>query len=548
VLEQDLTPPIDFTRQRLDAQVQAPPVHGRIITILAYTEFVKQYIPESALPRLDGWKDRTLEEDRTDLRSQLFFEDDRATIRGNWGEFLYRHDMSPSLRQFEETEERRIGPYSPRWKWEDRLFSIGEYTAPRNFQPQPRIYAKCLEKIRRLVPPKSVPTLTIDESIERLPKSTNSGLPWFTRDTEALNDYKRRAKAAIDGEEVEVLPAVAGWRGTPRGEGLWPAQRLIQMVDKLDTILGGRWLPGILDALRRHPRFSAYIGLDAVDSVMRVMLLRSKGRNLYSSDFDGFDASAEAQVLYDLLDIIRGWLSDDRGFDVMQRNFVAGNLLTPTGVVELGEGGVRSGTDFTSLVGTLYNALSALYAGEVIGSPLQGGVFLGDDAVTDYGRDVPQTELSDAVADLNLTMNAEKQYISQTSAHYLQNLYQEEDLDQSGGSEVHGIRPTMRALNGMISYERRRNADEWSHAMAAMRTIMQLEPCRWNMSFGDFVRFARSGDELLQQVDPVIIAKMAGGLENVDKVLGYTAYRGVNRQVSSLESFESVKILRKLLA
>ena len=173
-------------------------------------------------------------------------------------------------------------------------------------------------------------------------------------------------------------------------------------------------------------------------------------------------------------------------------------------------------SSFTSVGDTVTNYGISHAVAKDTGTELVFEQYLGDDSVLDFRPSIPEDEFTDAVARYGVTTNPEKRYRNADAVHFLQNVY---SLDYQIDGVSRGVRPASRMLNGALSYERRRS--EWSRWLAASRTLMQLNNCRWHPEFPKLKDFIYGGDEALEQYTPEEIFSHAGGKGEVERILGY---------------------------
>ena len=308
-----------------------------------------------------------------------------------------------------------------------------------------------------------------------------------------------------------------------------------------------RYVYPIIDALKVKPEFVAWTDLDAVSTVV-LSLLKAAGNSgvrVFSTDYSGYDQSIPEGLFEIAWNIIGDWFpeTESRVLRILFDHYMTAGLLTPDGLWVGRSGGIASGIVFTGVAGTVINILIAFYISEVLGIQHLGGTYLGDDALNVWTDEVSEEEIQDVGAMLNVDLNASKQFVAEDAAHYLQNVYVlKRDTLQNDG----GVRPTMRALNGILSYERQRRKDEWNDFMASMRTVMQLENCKHHPAFREFVNFIAQGDRRLLEIDVTKIASLAGGVGRIEQVLGVAAFRYTSQDVSSLANFATTQVLRQL--
>ena len=443
-------------------------------------ETVRAAIPDEARAGLDSWRHNTSEGNDQIIRS---------FAHENWGYDTVAEkylDVSKgyyqALDEVEDEEYTNIGPFSVRWPWEDRKFGLNAFYAPRVFSPQKDAYQQALRDVKSLVKPGSLHALTLDQSVQRMPRNKLSGLPWFTSDPEAIPRYVARARLVLSGAASEkfLWPPVAGWRGQPGGRtGRDNKQRLVWMYDKLDVLLGLRYLHPILDALRGKPMFAAWNTLSVVDLAVTSMLKEAQRRRvpLYSTDFSGFDSSLPGQLIRDIIDIIVSWFppQEEATIRFLGENLITLGILTPDGVSPTRDGGMPSGTVFTNLIDSLVNMVCSRYTAVKLGVQHVGVTVLGDDAVNIYDPDPGLEKVTDAAMDLNLSQNPDKQHVSYDSVHYLQRVH---TLEHTVDGIAVGVRSILRTVNGVINYERGRKGVGLPFAVS--RNIMQWEKTNTN--------------------------------------------------------------------
>jgi hypothetical protein len=316
------------------------------------------------------------------------------------------------------------------------------------------------------------------------------------------------------------------------------------MADKLDGILSAMYFQPAMEALRANPKFAAWTNTPRVEDVMRQILViaRDTDSAVVSTDFTNFDLSVSVDLESVVFDALRLWFTETPGLDLLQESFSWGDLLCPDGLYHGREGGVPSGSGLTGFMGTMVNYFCAVYVAHRAGSALLASTYLGDDAVNVYRPGIPEDRIEELGNELNLDLNAEKQYVAKSSTHYLQYVFELEGSQLANGG---GVRTFGRNLQGMLNYERRRREDEWTPQMASIRTIMQLENSKRHPEFLWLVKFAVQGDRRL--LEPVSrLVQQAGGVTQIEETLGIASYRYGSRDVSGLGEFETVKALSSL--
>ena len=509
------------------------------------TESFEHYIrslPKRGAERASARRRVTLAGNLTDLRSQLFFSTDRTKVMEDMWRETDLSDVNPTLLDFERSEREKLGPWSYMRPWDERRDDVLAFDSRKGMSGvDERAYNEALEYVRRLIPQSSIKPLSLESAWDALPHTTSKGLPYLTRDNSVIDTYLERARQGITDDKPVIYPFFLGWRGQAHGIRLEDvSQRLIWEADKTEALISARWLYPILGQLRKRKEFAAWNDLDVVNSTMQECFKVASGQTIYSTDFSGFDASLAERLLNDLFDVIIHWANvgdNSQGLNGVRENIISGSILSPDGILGRKPGGLPSGVEFTSLLGTLANLFSALYVGRALKVAHRFGTYLGDDAVNVYHPDPGAGELGDAAGSLGLDQNAEKQFVSKEAIHYLQNLY----LPDGSG----GMRPLSRAINGMLSYERRRNPKTWNHALASIRTIEQAENCKFHPKFEQFVKFIAKGDGWLTRYPTRVLMKMAGGVKLVEETLGRAQFRYTSWSLEDVQTFETSKVLER---
>jgi len=500
-----------------------------------------QQLPAVGATRLRAQISRTVVGSDEDLRSQVHHFKSREMIIAEVEETIMEETYA-ILDTFEDSERASIGPYSIQSPWSERAGTVTPYFH-QTFEPNPKALEDAVTRVQSMISRSSLTPDPIRLAFDAMPRGGNAGLPWLTRDKSVIGSYLDRA-LTLDSAE-QIFPAVAGWRGQPSGLHELPKQRLIWMFDHAETILGLTVLHPVLDRLRSREEFVAWNNLSRVDDVITSMMRRFRGKVFLSSDFSGFDSSVPGQLIDAVFEVLRFWFIPEahNRLNILADVFKHVGLVTPDGVHVGRTGGVPSGSALTNLVDSLVNIIVYHYLSYCLQLDPLFATVLGDDSIFIYGEVPPPEAISECVGQLGLTMNAEKQLTSDESVHYLQRVH---SYSYEVGGQYVGVRPIFRALNGIISYERRRNPKFWNRNLAASRTIMQLENTSSHPNFRKFVEYIAKGDRMLLEVDPVKIFANAGGSDVVGQTLGIEAFRYTSRDPSAVESFGTTSVLRSM--
>lgn len=497
-------------------------------------------LPEGVLGRIESNLDRLNRGNDTDFRTPLYDAAPRDEIIKNLSSVLGSADEE-ELAQLEERDKSKIGPLSlipPFSEWRDKVDAYWH----QSFHAEESALNEAMSIVQRIVPARSIRPAAWSTVPSLLNPSGNYGLPWLTKDKKYLSWYMEDAKnlqsvedswpcmlytrgQASNLKETKVRPVWGYWHG--------------------DTIAGARVLTPMLDSLRRSSGFAGWSTEQAVDKAITRLLDKCGDRRLLSSDYESFDSSVPVEVLNVVDDILAGWL-DDEGEQIVRLLGQIANVISlviPYEVLSGRNGGIPSGQVFTSLRGTIVNLLAGVYAGIRAGSSLEDYEVLGDDSVFLFEQGLEPELFSEFVAELGLTANPSKQWISSTSAHYLQRLHRK--IHTIDGICI-GVRTPYRALSGMVGQER--IDEDLPGIMYSARWLVQAQNCHNHPRFREFVlNFLKPGDKVIGSgMDPVTIIRKAGGAKVVSEALGQGAYVNVvQAQLSSIEDWEITRILRE---
>jgi hypothetical protein len=319
------------------------------------------------------------------------------------------------------------------------------------------------------------------------------------------------------------------------------------MFDHVETILGSSIGNPILEAIRAKPGFSGWLDSFAVDIAMTDLVntaIRSNV-NIFSIDYSSFDTSVAPHFYNYMYEILDHWFKpESRDFiKLLLDSMATVNLVCPDGIWTGRYGGMPSGSALTNLVDTLINLLAGFYCAERLGSELLRYEVLGDDAVFVFSESPEADDVAKIMGELGLSVNPSKQWISPSSAHYLQRWHSKEYLVDG---VCRGVRSPYRAINSMMSYERFRQG--WNKYMDSARWIMQTENVRWDPRFDQFVEFVKEGDKVLSSgADPVSIFARAGGASKIREVLSITSFPYNVQEPEGVDGFATTVVLRNLM-
>lgn len=466
-----------------------------------------------------------------------FFDGDLNNPKA-YGQWYYENIARSGIPELDELEVEEIDkftPFSIRLPWEERREGVMEYFEGREY-PENSTLLQGFDTLKRLIPRGSLRMLEFKASYRAMPKDSNLGLPWFTRDKDFTESYLNRAiNLKRNGFRDNLFPAVLGWRGQSSGDPDFPKQRVVWMMDHMETVIGLALQVPLLDKLRINERFSAWNHLSVVDKTV-TSFIDSTTTPIMSADYNGFDKTLPEVVIHLVFELFRYWFDkgDWAAIDWLEEQFLTLGIVTPDGIFSDRFKSVPSGSGLTNLVDSLGQLL-------MIGK-LRSSV-LGDDGI--YLGVADPDELSDfLLTSYGVRVSTDKGGYSRDQVRYLQRLHLRK-------YRIHGlcvgIRSLVRTWKGACYLERK--IPGLHPAFFSARTISQLENAKNHPNFRKAVRYFFERDKLLHQFDPAELFRLAGGIDFVEKTLGLNSFRfGKELPSVGLDSFETVRELRSLRA
>jgi len=354
-----------------------------------------------------------------------------------------------------------------------------------------------------------------------LKSRTGLGWPIFSSDPQFYPQVCAMSatliRAGYPTESIYYYPGCIGIRGQPRGNGpfckfraIYQGSRVIGNLEKMVQI-------PVLNALRHCEVFCAWAGKDFVDAAV-TRLMRTSKLPLVSIDFAGFDASIPEGVIRRIFNLIKTWF--DRPWhghiNYLRDVFCSCGIFTPNGFYE-GEGrsgGVPSGSVLTNLIDSLVNLWLVHYAATVSGGRVLDALVQGDDGVYRLHK-TTLARISDVLlTEFGMVLSVEKSLVSTSEVQFLQNVHSRDF--KVNGTYV-GVRPLMRVLNGMMSYEdvNRR----WDKSFDSYRWLQQLENASTHPSFNLACKWLLEKDACMESAIVAILENRRSVLDAVRAAL-----------------------------
>uniref|UniRef100_A0A2V0RKU3 RdRp n=1 Tax=viral metagenome TaxID=1070528 RepID=A0A2V0RKU3_9ZZZZ len=474
-------------------------------------------IPKRALPFLDSI-DKGYD---VDIRTPLFNGEDRQEVADHWWSILSsKESVFPELLDYESKQREKIGPLSVRLPFTDRQASIEDYYSKHSDVTigLSELDFGNLRTDSRLRPK------SISSSVLQLPHDSNSGLPYFEKRRNVLEETISLA------ERGKFYPALLGWRGQSNGTPI-PKQRVVWMFPFSLNAVEARFFRPLHDELKEFEQFSAWISMDKVDFQIDSMFKYNS--TILSSDFSSYDQSLFDQQdwFFDYL-ILRYQPQYEKDIELLRSWFKRIPLVFSKDKMYTGEHGVPSGSTFTNQCDSIVNYMAQISSPEVNGNPVQ---IQGDDAVVIADNIDNHIKF---MTELGFEMNMDKQHISDVTVMYLQRMHHR---DYKPDGVTRGVYPTMRALNSLLGQER--YFQDWSSEMVSMRVIAILENAKWHPAFQEFVEFVvKYGDlSLIDNTRKALRDKSV--IAKANAIPGLVPTYNQDKGLSGLSSFKSVQMI-----
>lgn len=395
-------------------------------------------------------------------------------------------------------------------------------------QAATRVVFEKLQSIRRNASYLGLTPVSLGEASASFEGRTGLGWPYCSSKVEYLGDCLKYSGSLLDRiigmrsmSTNSELPFIMGTRSSPTRQGEDPKWRIISQDSRvMANILKMFQMPVTLASIGcKH--FEAWTGKRAVDSAVTRLL--DQGWCL-SVDFQNFDATVPAHVVHCVFGLIQRMFGPEqwvaRVFRYAEEHFLTSPLVTPTGLITGRTKGIPSGSNFTNLVGSLANIWVIAYGAHRLGYSVADCTVQGDDGVyvfrNNYGTQAIDIEaLADVIhSDLGMRMHPDKQFYAPNEVHFLQNVHRKSYTE--GGLCV-GIRPIMRVLSGMLSYDR--HVSGWNGYLDTIRWWQQLENASAHPKFRNICAWLLERDKHSRHSVESLVSK-AGGWKHVTQVLG----------------------------
>jgi hypothetical protein len=432
--------------------------------------------------------------------------------------------LNSQLQAIESKQKEKIGPMSIQKPWAERKDDLlagfhGSVVDP-----------KLLDSQRTRLSGRELRPCTLETAKGSLKRTSSAGLPFLTPKGEVLD-------GALDIKLGEYWPCVMYTRTQEQGK-----TRTVWGYPISMTLLEAQYFVPYFAKFQQHPNCCAYLGPDAVDEAMTVVIDRkAKDEVIYSEDYSGFDNSVSPSWAEAELRHVASHFQAQSDFDTIIEYFNTCGIVTPDGILA-GPHGIPSGSMFTSIVGSSCH-ITAHTAVRGTLLPHQSQV-MGDDGVSVHPKGIGKEYLADVYSKYGLELNADKTFESDAEVIYLQRYY---SSDYRFDGLIRGIYPVYRALNRLMHMERWTEIDTSAISGAdyfAIRAIAILENCKWHPLHDTMVKWVASRDKYGLEYSHTGLMEYVNNYQVRSKT-------GLKHQYSDdlqgIQAFETVKVLRNKL-
>ena len=263
-------------------------------------------------------------------------------------------------------------------------------------------------------------------------------VPWIN-DTNFGAPYFKNSKKMESPQEK----AIAGAKAIKRGRAFYPFSGYHR--GKSDTEVRIIWAEGksewMVGAIFFYPYFEAlkmqtecpYAGVHKrLGTSARVNTLKWRSRFILAMDYSKFDATIPPMLIKLAFKIIKHNLElsrkEEELFDRYVTHFCTNGIIMPDGFIYYGrQGGVPSGSVFTSLIDSIVNAILIEYCMQKGAMLATDYLVLGDDSIVGLARPVNKAEIVSLIGELGVKVSDDDTFVTcaRTEASYFLGHYWE---------------------------------------------------------------------------------------------------------------------------
>lgn len=442
---------------------------------------------------------------------------------------IIESECSDTFIEIEKKYSTKVGSFKtlPYYKWVEKVIGLWkdiEFNPNQDVLDESINFWKSeLKQILELTTGSSVLTpSTLEEAYEKVTKGRNSGYPFFTskwaEDKGMVEYYKAKANEMLEGK-FDNSPRILFKR--TQYNGTEAKMRPVECPPKSEAIAAKCFTDVILTSFKNHPQFVGFKGGGNIAADVAPLLDK---QYLLSSDFSAFDTTCKnfIPIIFNMLDEISDY-KHSAYFKNIQEYYLHSELLTPNGLLSSKlTNGLNSGDGWTSVIGTLSNAIANTYVLALM--KINADVLsYGDDCVVASNEYIDIQLYADYMAQLGLVCNPEKQELTHGDKAYFSFLgyyYLKEDkhLEYNKMAKF----PIMRSLSSLIYFERFNKVEdlitmvslteeERTKILESKRVgiellghLMKLDNCRNNEAFESFVVYFKQHEKFQMKTNLIM--------------------------------------------
>uniref|UniRef100_A0A2V0RBI0 RdRp n=1 Tax=viral metagenome TaxID=1070528 RepID=A0A2V0RBI0_9ZZZZ len=437
----------------------------------------KDELPKTAYLKLTNLMNSIQEGNDTVILSPIAKRDGWDNIREDWIKFYSSLDKSnwpDALIEMEESQQDKLGPRSIAKPWSEVRKSVYDYfeSSSGKLVCNDSVLSPFKTAGMRVLRP-----LSTEQTIQRIKKSTSSGLPFVTRKGDVIAVTMSDSMKALS----RFWPAAMYERTQEQGK-----TRVVWGIALGQILREAPFFFPLLKRMSDSPWLSALLGPEAVDIAMDRLIKYAilNDLSIVTIDFSRFDTTVKGSLMDCSWEVIRNFFqpSYSGDLDSIESDFRNVGILCPDGLVS-GEHGIPSGSMFTNIVGSISHAVASLST-ELVDINLSQ--ILGDDGVH-LVRSESVDEFLDSFEQLGMIVNKEKSLTSDRYSIFLQKLFHP-DINVNG--QIKGVYPINRGFNRLCNMERYDNfkLDGISGAdYFAIRDLSIMENSKYHPAFREYV-------------------------------------------------------------
>lgn len=450
----------------------------------------------------------------------------------------------PEMEDVEAKFERKFGSYAPvpYSEWRDKFHDLWKQTTWKPDMSQLEKSKLWLANYLRAASincfgTETVPQLPTEVAVELIQRGRNSGWPYMTskwyNKPEVKSWYLEQAAKLVQGEDtLKGCPHILFKRVQPNG--LTPKMRPVECPPKHEAIAARTLTERFIQMFKTLPEFYGFNGNTEVHWALESFMKR---KTFVESDFSSFDANCQ-EILPHVFDVIKAVCPQETHeyIDITLRYYQNAVVVTPEGILYSRSkiNGLMSGEGWTSVIGTLANALGVHYTMTKMGFTPRDydSLSFGDDIAIAVDGEFDVVSFERHMAELGMECNRNKQEVStgpKARVSFL-GFYHFRDRWSQGNR---GVYPIMRGAPGLYYREFYLAADkavkmvegeEGAEALpdASKRGIdlvaivSKLNNCAEHKDFRALVELVKSNQrdglntDLIMPWEPLLKARLSG--------------------------------------